>query len=142
MICGLVVGLAILPVGGFPATVAEWVAVHLPALLAHVFQLAMSCTLVGGGAAVIVASVVNIQERRDDRVFVLMVLLTLGLTSTAASITHQFSSRYLMTAFPFALFAVQPYFTPSRYGAARLAAGALCGYLSLAHYFNWMAVTG
>jgi len=90
----------------------------------------------------IVASAVNVRERRDDRIFVLMVLLTLGLTSTAASITHQFSSRYLMAAFPFALFAVQPYFAPSRCAAARLAAGALCGYLALAHYFNWVAPAG
>jgi hypothetical protein len=142
LIAGLVAGLAILPFGGLPATIAEGVSVHLPPLLAHLFQLAMSVALVGGGAAVIVASAVNIRERRDDRIFVLMVLLTLGLTSTAASITHQFSSRYVMAAFPFAVFAVQPYFTPSRCAAARLAAGALCGYLSLAHYFNWVAVTG
>lgn len=142
LIAGLVIGLAILPFGGLPATIAEGVAVHLPRLLAHLFQLGISVVLVGGGASVIVASAVNIWTRRDDRIFVLMVLLTLGMASTAASITHQFSSRYLMAAFPFALFAVQPYFTPSRCAAARLAAGALCGYLSLAHYFNWVAPTG
>ena len=71
-----------------------------------------------------------------------MVLLTLGMTSTAAAVAHLFSSRYLMAAFPFALFALQPYFTPSRWAAARLAAGALCGYRSLAHYFNGVVPTG
>jgi len=142
LIAGLMVGLAILPFGGLPATIAEGVAVRLPPLLAHLFQLGISVALVGGGASVIVASAVNLWTRRDDRIFVLMVLLTLGLTSTAASIAHQFSSRYLMAAFPFALFAVQPYFTPSRCAAARLAVGALCGYLSLAHYFNWAPPTG
>ena len=142
LVAGLVVGLTILPFGGLPATIAEGVAVHLPRLLARLFQLGISALLVGGGASMIVASAVNIWARRDDRIFILMVLLTLGLTSTAASITHQFSSRYVMAAFPFALFAVQPYFTPSRCAAARLAAGALCGYLSLAHYFNWAAPGG
>lgn len=142
LIAGLIVGLAILPFGGLPATVAEGIAVHLPRPAAHLFQLAISAMLVGGGASVIIASAINIWTRRDDRIFVLMVLLTLGLTSTAASITHQFSSRYLMAAFPFALFAVQPYFTLSRWAAGRLAAGALCGYLSLAHYFNWAPPTG
>ncbi|MEO8373782.1 MAG: hypothetical protein ABI471_01055 [Sphingomonas bacterium] len=139
---GLCAGLAVLPFGGLPTTVAAGVAVHLPPPLAHLFQLGLSVALVGGGASVIVASAVNVRERRDDRIFILMVLLTLGMTSTAAAIVHLFSSRYLMAAFPFALFAVQPYFTPSRWAAARLAAGALCGYLSLAHYFHWAAPTG
>lgn len=139
---GLAVGLVGLAFGGMPATVAPGVAAHLPALLAPLFQLAVSVVLIGGGASLIMASGVNVWYRRDDRIFVLMVVLMLGLTSTAAAVIHIFSSRYLMTAFPFALFAAQPYFTPSRWAAARLAAGALCGYLSLAHYLQWVPPAG
>ena len=139
---GLVAGLAILPFGGVPDPVAPGIAAHLPPVLAHLFQLGASVILVGGGASLIVASCINILDRRDDRVFVLMVVLTLGLTSTAAAVVHLFSSRYLMTAFPFALLAVQPYFTPSRYAAARLAVGALIGYLSFVHYLQVAPLSG
>ncbi|MEO9132242.1 MAG: hypothetical protein ABI240_13665 [Sphingomonas sp.] len=139
---GLLVGLAILPFGGMPDPVAPGIAAHLPPLLARLFQMGISVVLVGGGASLIVASVVNILDRRDDRVFVLMVLLTLGLTSTAAAVVHLFSSRYLMTAFPFALFAVQPYFTPSRWAATRLAVGASIGCLSFIHYLQVAPLSG
>ena len=139
---GLLVGLAILPFGGMPDPVAPGIAAHLPSLLARLFQMGISVVLVGGGASLIVASVVNILDRRDDRVFVLMVLLTLGLTSTAAAVVHLFSSRYLMTAFPFALLAVQPYFTPSRWAAARLAVGASIGCLSFIHYLQVAPLSG
>lgn len=132
---GLVVGLAAMPLGGMGATVAPGVAGHLPPALQPLFQLGISVAMIGGGAAVIVASGINIWSRRDDRIFVLMVLLMLGMTFTAAGIIHLFSSRYLMAAFPFALFAAQPFFTPSRWAIARFAAGAVFGYLTLAHYF-------
>jgi len=134
LVAGLFVGLALLPFGGMPAPVAPGVTQHLPPLLARFFQCTTSVVMVGGGAAVIVASAVNIWERRDDRIFVLMVLLTLGMTFTAAGIVHIFSSRYLMTTFPFALIAVQPFVTPSSWAAARLAGGGLLGYLSLSNY--------
>ncbi|MDB5704604.1 MAG: hypothetical protein JWN66_1720 [Sphingomonas bacterium] len=135
---GLVVGLIIVLTGGMPATIGQGVAAHLPPLLAHLFQLSIAVVLAGGGASLVVASGANIWTRRDDRMFVLMVLLMLGLTSTTAAIVHIFSSRYLMTAFPFALFAVQPFFRPSRCAVARLALGALGGYLSLANYLHWV----
>ncbi|GAA0313930.1 hypothetical protein GCM10009087_25380 [Sphingomonas oligophenolica] len=139
---GLVVGLAILPFGGMPNPVAPGIVAHLPPALAALFQLGISVVLVGGGASLIVASCINILDRRDDRIFVLMVVLTLGLTSTAAAVVHLFSSRYLMTAFPFALLAVQPYFTPSRWAAVRLAGGALVGFLSFVHYLQVAPLSG
>ena len=139
---GLLVGLAGLLFGGMPATVAPGVAGHLPAVLARLFQAGVSVILVGGGAAFIISSAINMLDRREDRFFVLMVVLTLGMTCTAASIVHIFSSRYVMAAFPFALLAVQPYFIPSRCAALRFAFGAAAGYLSLAHYFSYAVPTG
>jgi len=42
LLAGVIVGLAILPFGGLPATIAEGVSVHLRPPLAHLFQLGMS----------------------------------------------------------------------------------------------------
>ena len=56
----------------------------------------------------------------------------------AARIGHQFSSRYVLIAFPFALMMLQPWVRPGIWAAARLALGALLGFASLAAYY-WNA---
>lgn len=133
---GVIGGVIGLTLGGLNFTVAAGVAHRLPPVLASLFQWGVSVALIGGGVAFIVASAVNVWLRRGERLFVLATLLTLGLTATPAAVVHLFSSRYLMTAFPFVLFAVQPFFRPSRWAALRFAGGAAVGYVSLAAYLN------
>ena len=57
---------------------------------------------------------------------------------TAAGIGHQFSSRYVLTAFPFALLMLQPWFRPGLGAACRMVVGAGLGFASLASYY-WNA---
>ena len=133
---GIAVALAVTAMGGLQLQIAAGVARHLPGWAATIFQFAGSIVLVGGGVALVLSIAINIWHRRDDRVFVLAALLTLGLAATPAFVAHQFSSRYLITILPFALIAVQPYFRPSYWAAARLAAGATVGALSLGAYFG------
>ena len=131
----LVAALVTIPLGGVSFQVAAGIARHLPEWLAHLFQMAISSVLVGSGVALMLASACNAWDRRDDKVFVLVIILAVGLAATPAFVSHQFSSRYLMTTFPFLLLAVQPYFRPSYAAAARLALGASLGFLSLHAYF-------
>lgn len=130
----LLAGLCAAGFGGLSITVAGSIAKHLPSGLAVAFQITASALLAGGGAATIVASVFNLWEQRGNWLVILAILLTLGLTSTSLAIGHQFSSRYLITAFPFALLALQPYFTPSRWAALRLLIGAAIGAFALHSY--------
>jgi hypothetical protein len=123
-------------IGGLDVNVAAGVSRRLPNALATVFQFGIAAVLIGGAAALLVAMTFNMFERRQDHLFVLVTLITIGLTATAALVIHQFSSRYLMTAFPFILLAVQPYFTPSRWAAARLVLGSLIGFGSLFTYLH------
>ncbi|PTS74427.1 hypothetical protein DBR17_17105 [Sphingomonas sp. HMWF008] len=131
----LVAALVIIPLGGVSFQVAGGIARRLPEWLAHLFQMAISSVLVGSGVALVLASAFNAWDRREDKVFVLLITLAIGLAATPAFVSHQFSSRYLMTTFPFLLLAVQPYFRPSYAAAARLAVGASLGFLSLQAYF-------
>lgn len=132
----LVAVVAVLAAGGSNFPVAAGVAARLPEHFASAFQLILSSSLVAGAAALFVSTGANIWKCREDRVVVLVTLLMTGLAATAAAVVHQFSSRYLMTAFPFALFAVQPFFVPSGWAAIRLAAGILLGYFSLVAYLR------
>lgn len=99
---------------------AAWIAFSLMATLA---------------VAACAAAVLRLWENRSDRRFLLLALLTTLLTGTAAGIGHQFSSRYVLTAFPFALLLVQPWFVANRWAALRLGIGAALGFASLAAYY-------
>lgn len=125
-----------LAMGGLSLQVAAGIARHLPAWLALVFQSVSSMVLVGIGVAFIIASASNAWARRDDPLLVLIIALTVGLAATPAFVAHLFSSRYLMATLPFLLLAVQPYFRPNLWAAARLAVGAAFGLLSLQAYLH------
>ena len=76
----------------------------------------------------------NVWTRCNDRLFVGATVLTIVSTSTAFAIS-QFSSRYVMAAFPFALIMVQPFFRASKWAALRLIAGSVVGVFCLANYY-------
>lgn len=94
--------------------------------------------LFGIAAAFLIAAVVNFWERWHDSQFALFALLTALTTGTALGVGHQFSSRYILVAFPFALLALLPWIRPGAWAAARLTLGALLGFVSLAAYY-WNA---
>lgn len=134
----IVGGIAVSTVGGLHFPVAAGITRTFPPMLALLFQAGVSAALVGGALALTSATAINLWLKRDDSLFVLFMLLTIGLTATAAANVFQFSSRYLMTAFPFALLAIQPYFQPNQYAAVRFVVGAAIGGLSLVGYYAFI----
>ncbi|MDF2116089.1 hypothetical protein PY365_10930 [Roseiarcaceae bacterium H3SJ34-1] len=133
---GIIGGLVGLAAGNLGLDIAAGISGHLSPQLANVFQRIASGAFVGAASAFTVASLVNMWARRDDSFFMLNMLMMGGLTLTAAAVAHQFSSRYVLTAFPFAIFAVQPYFRPTLFAAARLLLGAVLGYFLLNNYLS------
>ena len=119
----------------FAWTAVAGISGRLPAAVKPHAALLVGSALVAACAAFLLAAAANAWAMRRDRAFLLMAALTVLLTGTAFGITIRFSSRYVMTAFPFALLMVQPFFTPSRGAAWRLAAGAALGAASLGSYF-------
>jgi hypothetical protein len=118
----------------------EWkaavgLAKHLPNALVRHYPTLVGSVLIAAVAAFLVAVIVNLWRRRDDNVYLLVSIQTLLLTATAFGIAHNFSSRYVMTSFPFVLLMAQPFFAPSRAAAARLVGGALLGAASLSSYY-------
>ncbi|MCA1661546.1 MAG: hypothetical protein LC648_05085 [Novosphingobium sp.] len=101
-------------------------------------QAALRLTMAGIAALFVLAAAGNAFERRGDPVFALVAGLTIVLTGTAAGIGHQFSSRYVLVAFPFALLMLQPWIRPGTWAAARIGLGAALGLASLAAYY-WNA---
>ena len=124
--------------GAIRFEVASRVIAAAPAALQEPADLALRAGMTAIAALFLIAAAVNIWDRRDDSRFVLFTLLTVLANGTAAGIGHQFSSRYVLTAFPFALIMLQPWVRPGRWAAARLGLGALLGFASLAAYY-WNA---
>jgi len=131
----LVAAIVTLSFGGLTFQVAGGIARHFPPQMGHFFQMAASTVMMASGVAFILASAINMWEQREDKLFILALMLGVGLAATPAFVSHQFSSRYLMTTFPFLMIAVQRYFQPSYAAAARLILGASLGFLSLRAYF-------
>ena len=133
----LLAGLAALA-GAIRFEVATRVVATVPAALQAPADLALRAGMTGIAALFLIAVAVNVWDRRDDSRFVLFTVLTVLANGTAAGIGHQFSSRYVLTAFPFALMMLQPWVRTGRWAAARLTLGAMLGFASLAAYY-WNA---
>ena len=124
--------------GAIEFSIASRVIAAFPPGLQIPADLVVRAGMVGVAAIFLIAAAVNVWERRYDSGFVLFALLTVLTNGTAAGIGHQFSSRYVLIAFPFALMMLQPWVRPGAWTAARLALGALLGFASLAAYY-WNA---
>ena len=133
----LLAGIAAL-LGAIRFEVAARVIAAVPSAVQVPADLALRVGMTGVAALFLIAAAVNVWERRDDSRFVLFSLLTVLANGTAAGIGHQFSSRYVLIAFPFALMMLQPWVRPGAWAAARLGLGALLGFASLAAYY-WNA---
>lgn len=134
--------LVVAPAIGFIASirleVASRVVAAAPASLRAAIATGLAAAMVAVAAAMLFAAAIHAWQRRTDRRFLLLALLTVLLCGTAAGIGHQFSSRYVLSAYPFALLMLQPWVVPGSWAAARLLTGAALGFASLAAYY-WNA---
>ena len=122
---------------GFRIAVASRVVDKLPVGLQSIAQLGATVTMVALATAFVIAGLANVINLRRDRVFLLFVVLALALAGTAVGVSHQFSSRYVLAAFPFALLGVQQWWHVDRWAVARLGLGSALGLFSLmAYYWN------
>lgn len=133
-----VAGTVAMFVAGVHFDVGSRVIAAFPAVLQPPLQLAATFAMTAVAAALAAAALFHAWERRGDGRFLLYAGLTVGLTGTAAGIAHQFSSRYVLAAFPFALLTLQPWLRTDGWAAARLTLGAALGFSSLASYY-WNA---
>lgn len=88
--------------------------------------------------AFIFATIFNVLENYDDKLFLIMTCLTLLSASTALGINHLFSSRYVMTCFPFLLIMIQRFYSPSLWSMLRITFGSIWGTAILASYYRWI----
>lgn len=123
---------------GLRFSVAGRVLALVPPVVQEPVSLAVNAAMIGAASALLVAALIHLWARRGDVRFVLFAFLTFVLTGTAAGISHQFSSRYVLVAFPFALLMLQPWVRPGPWAAVRLVLGASLGFASLAAYY-WNA---
>ena len=86
----------------------------------------------------ITSTTLNLIHKYEDKLFVIMLVSTIVATSTCFGIGHQFSSRYLMTSFPFVVLMIQPFYSPSLWSTLRFLLGAILGVASLASYYQWI----
>lgn len=81
------------------------------------------------------ATAYHLWHRRGEHRVMLLLGLTILLNGTAVGIAHQFSSRYVLVAFPFALLGLQPWIRPGLWAAARILIGGVLGLASLSAYY-------
>ena len=124
--------------GAIQFSIASRVIAAFPPELQLPADVIVRAGMVGVAATFVIAAVVNLWERWHDSRFVLFALLTVLTNGTAVGVGHQFSSRYVLIAFPFALLMLLPWLRPGAWAAARLTLGALLGFVSLAAYY-WNA---
>ncbi len=128
---------AICLVLGFRFPVATRVIDRLPDGIEPLAAVSLNAAMLTIGALTGLAALFNVWDRRSDRTVLLCGALTVLMTGTAAGITMQFSSRYVLGAFPFALILLQPWVRLNAATAARVVLGAALGFASLgAYYWN------
>lgn len=116
---------------GYRFPVASGVIARFPAALQPILGFGLNLAMLSIAAAMLFSAFVHFWERRQDRGFVLLSFIVVLLTGTAVGISHQFSSRYVLTAFPFALLLLQPWFRPGLWATGRMVVGASLGIASL-----------
>ena len=119
----------------FQWTAAMGLAKHLPSFAQAHYATLVGSLLIATFAAFVAATCSNLWTRRLDRFFLLVTAESIMLTGTAFGVVHLFSSRYVMTGFPFVMLMVQPFFIPSAWSILRLVSGAGLGCASLVSYY-------
>jgi len=103
------------------------------------YSIIMGSLLITTCITFVLATFLNVLDRYENKLFLLMTGLTILSVSTSFGITHLFSSRYIMTCFPFVLIMIQPFYSPSRWTLLRFVLGGLFGILTLASYYTFKA---
>jgi 4-amino-4-deoxy-L-arabinose transferase-like glycosyltransferase len=111
------------------------IAKRLPPTLDAIYPIVVGSIVIAIFAGFGASTVANLWQRRHDRLFIFFMGLTVVLTGTAFGVVHSFSSLYVLAAFPFVLFAAEPFFKPSRWAAVRLLVGSWAGAISLGSYY-------
>ncbi len=109
---------------------------YLPHTLLPFYGMAAFGTLMGFAAWFVAATLVRLYERRGDAPFMAFTIAACVCLAGNAKITHQFSSRYLVTILPLILIAADKFTVPNRYKAVRALAGAALGFASLYTYYH------
>jgi len=115
--------------------VAQRVVNIFPASTEPLIQLAATSAMLAIAGLFGIAAAHHLWDRRADKRFLLLMGMTVLLNGTAVGIAHQFSSRYVLVSFPFALLALQPWIRANQWAAARIILGASLGMASLAAYY-------
>jgi hypothetical protein len=102
------------------------------------YSLVVGSFLIFMSVTFVLATILNVLERYNDKLFVIMAALTILGASTSFGIGSGFSSRYLMTCFPFVLLMVQPFYSPSVWAVVRFSLGGLLGVVILGSYYTWL----
>ena len=121
---------------GLELNIASQVIERLPLALQGPTRLAATLVMAAIASTMAVASLFHLWRLRDDRRQLLLGLLTMLMAGTAAGILWQFSSRYGLAAFPFALLVLQPWLAVNRWAVVRLLIGAALGCASLTSYYR------
>lgn len=132
------IGLTMLLLGvtGLRLDIASQVIARLPIGLQEPGRLAATLVMSAIASGMAVATLFHLWQERGNSRLLALGLLTMMMTGTAAGIVFQFSSRYVLGAFPFALLMLQPWVAANRWAALRLAIGALLGCASLTAYYR------
>ena len=137
MLTAVILAVLVCIITGFRIAVASQVVVKLPQVLQVPAQIGATAVMVSFAAALVIAGLANLVEQRHDRIFVLLIVLALALDGTAIAVSHQFSSRYVLVAFPFALLALQRWWQCDGWAVFRLGLGATLGLASLMAYYSY-----
>ncbi len=101
------------------------------------YSLIVGSLLFGIAFSFFTALIFNLLKKRTDFIFICSSGVTCLLVATSFGITHLFSSRYLMTSFPFVILMLYPFYRPSWFSIFRLCTGAIIGAVSLGSYFQF-----
>ncbi len=99
-----------------------------------VYKRMISPILAAFGLYFVFCCFVKLKEKNLDKVYTLAVLSSLSILATAATVTHQFSSRYVVQAAPFLLFMFIDLNKDDKWRVPRLIVGMTIGFLSLNTY--------
>lgn len=135
-LCLVAAGVLVAALSGMRFDVAGQLIERLPEALRGPLRLAIVLGMCGLAMVMIVATGFRAWERRRSPELLLLGLLTALLAGTAAGIVWQFSSRYVLAAFPFALLMLQPWIAINRWSMIRMAAGAALGLATLSGYYR------
>ena len=109
---------------------------HLNPSLLQVYGRSAYGLLLGIAVLFVVATLLRLYALRQNGLFVALTIAAFATLGTSIKITHEFSSRYVVTALPLILIIAEFYTATSRWKALRAVLGACVGVASLYSYYH------